>query len=557
MTVSTHEYSARVMPANKLLGAVAGSLTLDSSSVPHVTGDLEFSMTDAAELELLDPRDSTRVKVTAARDGGSSRVFDLGIREVTPDRAAGTVRVQLASDEALIGDFAQLADDSTPRTLETSLRAVCNYVLGKLGAVLQPGAQDADVTAFWRVSLLNSNPAGILNAAGYWHGSGASGLTSVAVVSPPPALGARTVRWTAAAGVSSVGVAGWDGVSATKEGRATPGRPYSTVVRVLSNPGRSTTITMGFRDENGRHFSSVVSPAKVTSINAWTEFHLTARAPAGAAYAYVVVTTAGNTAGQNHWVQAILYEGADRIPMFYGDSAGGGYTYVWSGDPNASPATRIPIIERDPASLLWSAGVSAFDFLHPLVIAAGLRLVCDEQRRWSLRSGEYRAVGDQSYRYGVNIETADEKLSRDDGEVDAAVVVYRWTDADGIAQERTDAYSAVPVPAKVLRREVDTPYPGPGRAQNIVARSRGRGRTVTVSAVPTWKEHTDQTLSVLLNGTPIQTGIANRVEFNLDNDTVTVTSRTTDTPAAAWILIPAGQRWIDSPVGESWTEEAI
>src|SRR5690606_565365 len=117
------------------------------------------------------------------------------------------------------------------------------------------------------------------------------------------------------------------------------------------------------RDENGKHFSSVASAPQVTSITEWTEFYVNAVAPPGAAYAYVSVTTAGNSAGQTHWVQAILYEGNWRIPMFYGNSAGDGYTYAWSGDANASPSKRTPVVERDPESLVWRAGVSAMDFL--------------------------------------------------------------------------------------------------------------------------------------------------------------------------------------------------
>lgn len=468
------------------------------------------------------------------------RFFDLGIRSCSPDRAAGTVTLDLASDEAILSDFAQLADDETPRTLETSLRDVVDYVLDKIDAALEPGTEDADLTAYWRVALLNSNPAGQLNTNGYWAGAGASALTSVAVASPAPAIGTRAVRWTAAAGASSVGVAGWDGISTTKEGRVTPGRRYGTVVRMLSNPGRSTTITLGFRDENGRHFSNVVSPAQVTSIGAFTEFYLNAVAPAGAAYAYVSVTTVGNSAGQNHWVQAILYEGRWRIPMFYGDSIGGGYTYAWAGDPNASPSERIPITERDPESLVWPAGVSAMDFLHPILLTTGLRLVCDEQRRWALRSEGYRSAGSQTWRAGVNVMDPNEKLSRDDESwFDAAVYIYTWTDAAGIEHTRADAYSLTGTPTKALRVELrDTPYPGPGRAQHVVQRAQGKGREVTVTGIASWLEQTDQALTVTLDGTPLQTGISARVRFDLDTDTVTVTSRTTDTPANAIVLLP-------------------
>lgn len=180
------------------------------------------------------------------------------------------------------------------------------------------------------------------------------------------------------------------------------------------------------------------------------------------------------------------------------------------------------------------------DFLHPLLQAVGLRLVCDEQRRWTLRNDEYRAAGAQAWRYGVNITAADEQLSRDDDSwFDAAVYSYEWTDDAGVPQSRTDAYSLIPSPSKVLRVELrDIPYPGPGRAEHMVQRAQGKGRSVTVSGIPTWTEETDQPLSILLDGTPIQTGISASVQFNFDDDTVTVSSRTTDTPAGAIDLLP-------------------
>lgn len=181
--------------------------------------------------------------------------------------------------------------------------------------------------------------------------------------------------------------------------------------------------------------------------------------------------------------------------------------------------------------------MSAMEFILPLVQVLGLRPVCDEQRAWSLRSEAYRAPGAQTFRAGVNITSADEQLSRDDeGWFDGAVFRYQWTDRDDLPQTREDAY-ALPGASKIILREIAAPWPGAGRAEYAVRRAQGKGRTVTATKQATWTEHAEQPLTVLLDGTPIQTGTAGRVVFDLTGNAVTTTSRTTDTPAGAIALL--------------------
>jgi hypothetical protein len=90
---------------------------------------------------------------------GAPRVFDLGLRSRTVDHQSKTVTVDLASDEALLMDYATLTEDGGARAHQASLRAVCNYVLGKIGASLAPGGPDADVTAYWSLANLFPDPS--------------------------------------------------------------------------------------------------------------------------------------------------------------------------------------------------------------------------------------------------------------------------------------------------------------------------------------------------------------------------------------------------------------
>ncbi|MCZ4301275.1 hypothetical protein [Microbacterium oxydans] len=560
-TESTHDYAARVLdPAGDIplgLDRISGGVSLDGSRIPHVESEITVAVPDAALLEQLDPRDSRRVVIDVRATfpiGTRQRSFDLGIREATPDRAGGTVTLRLASDEAILMDYAQLVDDNGPRAHQASLRAVCNYVLGKIGAALQPGTLDADVTAYWAVTNLVTNPR-LANDAGSWLvGSGASAGARVVMSAPLPPIGNTAFRWTAAAGESNV-------VPLSTRFRVTPGKWYVFSAYICSGTARQARAAIQWWSA-GNVLSSTTFGAPIASdVTAFRRVSVIAQCPPGAEEVVPYISTLANASGNLHYVScAMFHEGNELVP--YGDGAtapGAGYTWAWQGNPHASTSTRTPVIERRPETLLWTAGVSGMAFLEVLLKSAGLRLVCDEQRRWTLRDADYRANGAQSYRHAVNIETADERLSRDEADwYDAAVYDYVWVDAAGIQHRRQDTYALHTPPSKVLRVELtDTPFPGPGRAQHIVERAQGRGRTVTVSAIPSWLEQTDQPLSILLEGTPIQTGIAGSIRFNFSNDTVTASSRTTDTPASAWELIPSGESWLDSPAGASWIGEVI
>lgn len=462
------------------------------------------------------------------------RYFDLGIRETRPNRADGTVQLRLASDEAILSDFAQLVDDKTPRTFETSVRAVCDYVLSKIGAALEAGSDDADVTAYWEVTNQIPNPSMETDIANWLAGTGASGL----VRSPAAFSGAFCLRFTAAAGVANVVPA----TSSTDRYAVTPGHWYVFAFYGYSVVSRQMRAAIQWWTSNGTVLSSTsLGTAAASSTSTFQRYWVIAKAPAGATHAFPYVNTTGNAAGNNHYVDAAMfYEGDELVPYYDGSTpADAHYTYEWQAAVGGSASSRLPIVERRPEALIWDAGTSGMDFLQPLLMSVGLRLVCDEQRQWTLRSEEYRSTGSQSWRYGINITAADENLSRDDDSwFDAAVYVYRWTDRDGTEQTRTDAFSLSATPTKVLRRELETAYPGPGRAQHVVTRAQGKGRSVSVAGIPTWNEHTDQPLTIMLDGTPIQTGISSSVRFDLDTDTVTIASRTSDTPADAIDLLP-------------------
>lgn len=484
----------------------------------------------SASASVLETRTQTD---TVQVPNGSPRSFNLGIREATPARGAATVQVQLGSDEELLDDFAQLVGDKGPRAHQTSLRAVVNYVLGKIGAALQPGTTDADVTAYWQVVNQITNPRLVNDAVGWQTGSGASAGGRVVMSSPLPPVGTTAYRWTAAAGESNV-------VPVTSRYRVTPGKWYVFTAWICSGTARQARAAIQWWSAGGSVASSTALGALVTSdVTAFRQVYVIAKCPPGAEEAVPYVSTLGNAAGNLHYAtMGMLYAGDELVPYFDGATADSAtYEYEFQAAAHNSTSTRTPTIERPPAALTWKAGVSGLQFLAPLVQASGFRLVCNERREWTLRDAEYREPGAQTFREGVNITVASEQLSRSSEDwYDGIVFVYTWTDDDGIEQTMDDAY-ALPGATKIIRREIRAPFPGPGRAKYAVTRAQGRGRTVTATKQADWTEAAEQTFSALLDGTPIQIGTANRVEFDIGANEVTTASRTTDTPPGAIVLL--------------------
>lgn len=557
-TASTHTYSAAIIdPAGNIpLPLTAGGVSLDASSRPHVTATITIALPIPELLEKLDPRASRRVELRAdatfADGSTASRVFDLGIRSTSPNRADSTALLQLASDEEILGDFAQLVDDDGARAHQASLRGICNYVLGKIGAALQPGTLDADMTAKWDATNVLVNPNVNVNIQN-WISTGTSQL----VRNTPNGFGGIPgyVAATASNANYEVWPEGSTGIGNAPAIRAGAWYSFSAYTRIAA--GAATAFARIYWWDDAGGLIGAASGPSVALSSAWQRVAVVGTAPPNAVRASALVRFTGAVGNVVHVDAAILAQGRVVPDYFDGATADtADYDYSWTGTANASNSTRTLVVDApEPEALLWPAGVSGMDFLHPLLMRAGFRLVCDELRRWTLRNADYRAEGNQTYRHGGNIETADETLSREDGAwCDAAVYEYVWAGRDGIERRRIDTFALNNPPSKVMRVELrDTPYPGAGRAESVVRRAQGRGRTVTVSAIPTWQEHTDQALSIVLEGTPIQTGIANRIDFDFNADTVTATSNTTDTPADAWILVPDLERWIDAqPPEGTW-----
>jgi hypothetical protein len=552
--ISEHVYTVTLIgdPDVELGGARSGRVSFDAGRAPHVQATVTLGLRDGLDVSAFDPRLTPRIRVGVLATFPSEvqdRSFDLGLRESEINHADGTVTLTLASDEALLNDFAPLVDDDSLFALQGSLRDVVNYALNVAipGASLEPGP-DADVTTYGDATNLIPDPSN--------EGDGSIFIGSDCT------LDLNDTSW-AAHGATSVNLyspidsdafvyVGGD----TGEMRLgmSAGRTY-----VLSATGRVKVALSGAEDVHARRltawyylptansYTPVVSEPIPATVGTPERVSVRFTIPQDATEAFIRAYH-GHAAGEIQWDAFRLTEftgDPGDTDYFDGDTTDtDGYVYEWTGDANASTSRRTALIARDPQSLLWKSGVPAYELLNPIVQAAGLRLVCDENRQWSLRDEEYRAVGSLAIRHAVNLHGGRDTISRDTALwFDARVTRYTWTDREGRTQVRTDEYALNDPYTRLTTLDIAAPYPGPGRSEYAVRRAQGRGREITASSVSDWRSNAEQPMTVVLDGTPILTGIAQTLEYDLDTDRQTVTMRAVDTPALAWVLGPDTLTW--------------
>lgn len=561
-TITRHAFTEHIPATYSItprLPISDGKVRLDENNSPYVTANFSVPLTSRDLVEQIDPRDNQRVTVTATEGvSGVQRAYDLGLRSRKVNHKAGTIDIELASDEILLHDRRNVSTtiDTTPRTYESSLRAVCSWALGKVGATLEAGTTDADMTAHWSITNVLANPSSEVNAANWIAGSGASGLTRIVMGSPLAPSGTAALRFTAAAGAANV-IPLSQGTPPT-DLPVTAGRWYVFSAYVCSNPARTARAAIQWWSNNGTVLSSQVFGTSVATVTSeFRRISVIAQAPAGATHAFPYVNTTGNTAGNLHFVDcAMFYEGTELVPYFDGslpDDAD--YKFEWQADAHASTSTREPFVERNPELFGWKPGQSLFEFLQPLLAASGLRLFCDETRTWRLVDPEvYEVPGYVVAQSGYNATEGSDEITRmDDTWADAVVVVYTWTDRDG---ESHTAYDAAGDPnGKTILRELNHEYPGPGAAAHILNSFTGRGRTQTVTMLGQYGAAPGQTVTISLPGAYPQTGKVRAVTFDLKSGLMDLETRgLIDTLPGSWALWDPTETWSEVDPGTTWNE---
>lgn len=557
MTALADAYTATV--GGESLPVQGGELVLDAGRWPHVQGELRIPLRSEEVMAALDVRASPppRVIVQAFRDGMLARTFDLSVRQRSVRRSSSELTLPVASDEALLDDYAPLSDDVAPFDLAGSIREVCDYVLG----VAIPGASlaavpatDADVTPYWRLDNLVTNPKLGIGATG-WISEVSVGSATAARVTRQTVPGTNVT--TAYRVTAGAGATGWL-QARTPPVRTSPGA-WATVsgMYFAAAANRSVLAGVDWYDANGVRIGSSLGEATIVAAATGHRPVAVVQAPDGAqTYRPFVRVTNGVASGSWFQVTAMMATAGKWVQPYHdGDTAETAlYSYEWTDAPNASTAVRIPkIAAPDPDAFIWKAGMSAMDFLHPLLQAQGLRLVCDESRTWTIRNAAYLAAGQLALREGVDLIEAEDTISRDAGLwFDARVTRYRWTDASGVQREVIDAW-ALTTPHTLLNvLDMEAAYPGPGRSEYAVRRAQNRGREVTATTPARWDTAAEQPSTIVLLNAPLQYGQLSSVRFDLDRDEMTVTVTTTEIPSGSWLAETSTETWLTETATTTW-----
>lgn len=557
MTVFIAQPSTTVIAAGHPVKVKTGStVTLDETR-EYVTAELELPMLDDAVLDDIDPRDGARAVITSRIGTGPARSFDVGIRERTVNHKKKTVTLSCASDETLLGDYAPLVDDTGAFVHQGSLRTVIGYVLGKIGASLEPGTADAPITVYADGRNMFPDPH-VASLSGFEATRCTRGYDAVF---PGPMGGAVGfgVALTAPGGTDSfLSVYGDTGVMRLG---MVAGRTYTlsatgSVRAAVSGTasGYARRLTLWYRVGGGGYVTTS-SPALPTTVGASTRVAVTVTLPPGTTEAFVRAYH-GHAAGSVTWGQWRLTEktthpGPIDAEFFTGSFTDTpGYQYDWEGTVNASPSKRTALADRPPEALHWLAGVSGWDFLMPLTSSSGMRLFCDEARRWWLVTRDHMQPGVLAATTG-NTRDSTDTITRDgDLWADGVVARFKWRGANGVPVDQTDTAGTA---GKVLTFDFDRPYPGPGTAAFILNRMQGQGRSQEVVTVTNYAGTPGMEARLTMPDTAVQIGRVTRVEFGLTEGFMVIGSRgLTDTPDTAYIYGDPGIRYQDVPAGMTY-----
>lgn len=519
-----------------------GAVTLDALAIPYGRAEVDIPRTVNLELEDLDPRHDTRVILTGADDvSGTSRAFNLGLRSRDIVDNGRSVALSLSTDEALLQDYATLVRDSGASGLQGSLRAIVNYVLGKIGAHLEAGGPDDNFRTFTSGTNILRNSGYRVDTTGWvWSpGMTAAGRTAVASVGGGIAAD-PAIEWAASVvGVpgyaNNVGIFNNAGSNGPQSVAVTPGQHIYMRAWVFLNG--AATVGLNAQYDNGNQ----QGPAVAVAASVWTLLTSDFIVPAGCTkLGLYVYTRTATGAGLNFYLAGAQVQvgSAPGVPLpadpdlptqqlvagekwFDGATVDNSdYRFDWQGTPNDSASTRTPVVDRPPELLIWEPGVSAWDFLEPLTSSAGFRLYSDEARRWFMIDPSTHSVPGVVTLAGFNVTDGADTISRDDPEVFATGVVVRYAWKDAATGVDKTAVDTAGDPSRVVVFDYARPYPGAGAAAAILARRSGSGRTQSATALVQWSATPGMEAALTLPLATQTRGKISSVRFALDDSSL-------------------------------------
>lgn len=507
---------------------VLGGIELDLTRAPYATAtiDIDPASFGTGVDYATDPRQGHRGTL-AVDDGTTARTFDLALIGRTRNRAARTMQLTFASDEALAIEYTALERDASmldATTLSGLAGAVLTKVFGSLTPVGADSATFIDVLS--DADNLIPNPRVGASITG-WNASGHANSTRRTTGGPTNAP--TYMEFQAGAGGAAAANLFLDQNTIS----ISPGRRYVLSVAVRAYGARQVDLDAMIFDNAG-NVVAYTTPVRATPGGGWWRLSQVFYGVSGAAKLRPRVTLVGGLGGSEYYNVTAwrLAEstGDDIDDARYLDGAmtdTADYDYSFTGDAHLT-ISRRRVLAADyvtPAGLTWNPGQTAWAFLAPILTRYNRRLYCDENRNWRLVNPDDFDVPGTITLDGDNVKDGNEvtTLGGGDGYRSGVCLIYRWTTLDGAQHERIDAAGD---PQHVLTLTINRAYPGPGAAAAMLARLTIRGETRTYDAATSYLATPGQLTEISMpDGDGSLYWTATAVAFDLEQLTMNVTTK--------------------------------
>jgi hypothetical protein len=531
------------------LHVISSTVTLDEYAVPYAKGDLVCSIPALSYLDQIDPRLNLRVSatLTTTQTGTAtvSRPMNLALTDRALDFVNLTMTLSVASDEAVLDNYALVATAST-RTYGLSVKTAVTAALATIGATL--GGTPADFTLTTKAldavkTNVCMNPRVATASTGWvqsYNGGGAGTQTLVATGGPltwVPTFARTTITTAAPAPLYFYVDQSVNPVAVLTQ--------YTGTMWVRSSIAQSVIVAIVGWTGTAQG-AETYSPSYTLAPGVWTQVSGTFTTDgANNGLRFHIYTAASTPVGATLDITGlVIVAGSTAVTDYFDGSTSGTrdstvYVHAWTGTANASTSTLTEQPNND--GTVWNPGTSAYDWVSPLVQTGGLRLWCDETRVWHLDTSTTTNSTFISMAAGTNITDANETISLTSGEWYSGVVVqYNWTTADGLSHISYD--SAGNATGRTLYQSLDdTPYPGPGAAAAILTRASNKGRQFSVTGMPNFTVTPTGALLINLPNDDIQSGITSSVTWSIPAEgdaSMSITSRGLITiPLHSWLTL--------------------
>lgn len=557
MTVFKRTVTATLITATNVqtaLRVLDGSVSMDEGTSPFTRGSIRVARPPQSVLDQMDPALKPRLRLFIQTTGTPGRTWNLYItaRQANPD--SGDVALNIESLEAYLFDYAP-TERVDLRGYQSSLTQVRQVLQRALGSTPVMSAAAANVSLPTLSAKKNLVPIPSMetdwSGAGYtpsgvsvarvttWRQSGTYSLQMTPNTSNPDSYADIAMNLSAGQTYTASGY--------IRQGALPSGTQVSMNrargISIITADGSTRVLATSNQALLAANYVTRVSVTFTVPANATANFlRLYHGHPSGSAPVFwdAIMVTEGN--GQDTNGQALTY--------FDGSTTQTGYSMAWDGQAHLSTSSRTPLVERPEELYIWDAGVTAWNYLQPILQATGTRLFNPGFGLWELSGTDWlTSTTVVRVAAGVNLYSYSDLLSRTatraDGLplfADAVIVNYTWLDPQGVEQKRSDVAAPTGYTKPYVIDRQDQTFPGPGTAAYVLQRIQARRKQVSVTGAADISVLPSQLVSITSPTGEVLTGIVHAVTHDLVSGVMTLTTKgLVSLPANSIGRAPAGQ----------------